>query len=264
MRPIAVVPLLFPLVAGAEVVFQEHFEHGSNPFGFDLAHTAQSGASFEAGLADGGPQRGRVWAIDFRRGPGGYFGHRVTVRPQWALTDTLFWAGYVKFGDVDRHAEWRSAGDAEHRLGFPLIGADDDGQAAVIGRFLPWGEDGYRGRFVLVTADGREHPVMDRALVSNRWYLVQFALEDRGAADRVRIWINNADAERPNYDYVGGDMIDRAIWAPGARIEHGYRYGPGTEARFQYDGITIADSFIELPVPELPAPPAAPKGLRVE
>src|SRR5690606_38985483 len=112
--------MLLPFSAAAEVLFQEHFESGSNPFGFDLYHAPASGANVEGMIANGGPQRGRVWLTTFQPGAGGFFGHRLEVRSEWALGDALYWAGYVKFGYLDQHAEW-PAGSDDYQLGFPLI-----------------------------------------------------------------------------------------------------------------------------------------------
>lgn len=255
--------LLLAPAAGAQVLFNEDFEQGNNPFGFDAY---LDGPAVRGEIATGGP-RGRVWMTVFQPGTpeDDGFGHRLRWKPQWPATDTLYWAGYVRFGYQDGKPLWTSSGQIPYQLRLPEFGREGPGH--VFGRFRRYGVNGRQGSFELVTADGRVHTseaLQAEPLVSNRWYLLQFALEDRGRSDRVRIWIDNDREAAPDYEYVGGDMVDARAWQPGLTIDHGRRlHQVPADTRLYYDQITLATQFIDLPLPEA-IPPAAPANLRID
>lgn len=254
-RCLALLLLALAAPAGAEILFHE---------GFDSAPAATRFDSSAAGeLAVGGGERGGVWLSRFKPGPAGEFGHRVRARPGWEFGGHLHWAGYVRFGYRDRSPEWLALEGQTYALSFPVIRLEGHDGAYLSGRFLRRGEDGFGGEFVLTTPDGREHRVpLERPLVSNRWYGIEIGVQDRGAHDVVRVWINNDDRSNPDYQFVGGDFVDARDWGPRLVFDYGRRgHGVPAEAVFYYDDITIANDFIGLPKPR-PVPPAAPTNLR--
>lgn len=259
-----VVELAALLAAGAAyggILFQENFESGSNPFGFDAF---QDDAATAAGkLAVVGPPRGRVWLTVLPPGrQQGLIGHRLVLKE--SPGSRLHWAAYVRFGHGSDRTQWLGAGETAYQLALPVV-SDRDGRPKLIGRFRQADRAGRFGLFELVTADGRVHrPTRGKLLVANRWYAIEFGVEDRGKHDRVRIWIDNGDEAGPDYDLAGGDMVDAAEWRPGLRFDHGYvAHDVPAESYFYYDVVTIADGFIGLPVPPA-VRPAAPGGLQVE
>jgi hypothetical protein len=258
----ALVALLGAGTGQAGILFQETFDDGANPFAFDAFQDGRSPAAGQ--LAIVGPPYERAWLTVLPPGKQqGLFGHRLVVPEEWRLDQRLHWAAHLKFGDRSDRPQWQAAGDAPYQLDLPaVIGVD--GRALLIGRFRKVDRLGRFGTFELVTADGRVHrPIRGDLLAANRWYAIEFSVEDRGAHDRVRIWIDNADEQNPDYELVGGDMVDADDWRPGVRFDHGYViHDVPAQTQLYYDNITIADGFIGLPVTET-VRPAAPGGMQV-
>lgn len=271
--------LLASGLAHAQIVFQEDFQSGHNPFAFDGYNDYFDGAAkaFSGQAVGVGGERGTVWKTvfhDYRNDT--YFGHRVLQKSDWPIRDTIHWAAYVKFGDEPRSPEWRTSdghtrlGKRSYELKLPDIypRGPDSRDGRIIGKFRSERRGGMTGIFILYTPNGQNHSTIDvggRPFESGRWYSVEFAVEDRGDQDRVRIWIDNDDEQHPDYEHVGGDMFDSSHWRKGLRFDHGYRnHNVPRDTVLYYDDITIADSFIGLPPPRDPSLPRAPRWRRPE
>lgn len=258
---LALVTLLGAAAAHAEVAFQENFERGDPPFGFDGLQPT-SGAVVGR-LIDAGSPHGRVWETLLPAGPQlGSVGHRLVLKDTAALDGRLHWAGYVRFGTAPG-PYWQPDG-VPFELQLPVI-TDGDGTPLLTGRFRPTDRQGLFGSFELETADGQVHrPLQGKLLAAGRWYAIEFGVEDHGGQDRLRIWIDNDDADHPDYELAGGDLIDSGRWQQGLRMDLGVvPQAVPTERRFAYDAITLASDFIGLPVQPAPRP-AAPGRLQVE
>lgn len=249
--------------AFGEIVFREDFETGTNPFDFDAFQP--DGGAAEGEPVDAGPPHDRVWrtllpANATRR----LAGHRLVVASVPSGSRQLHWAAYVKFGDKPGTTPWRGDDSGRLQLVLPLV-ADVKGETLLSGRFLAADRRGRFGTFELTTSDGRVHrPIRGKLLAADRWNAIEFAVEDGGARDTVRIWIDNDDRTSPDYQYTGGDIVDSASWQQGLRFDHGYIAHPAAEpVSFFYDSITVANDFVGLPVARA-VRPAAPGGLQVE
>jgi hypothetical protein len=249
----------------SEVFFDEKFETGATPFSFDSDNIDESPGAFTGERVYTSTERGYVWRNTFHSGCNDtYFGHRKMQDEDWNISNTFHWRAYVKFGDSDNSPEWRTsapvntdchAGGATQRsfeLKFPDIGG---GQNLNLGRIIgkmrsfPGGGE-YQGMFRVYTPDGTNHNHTDQGaapFVSNRWYAIEFMVEDNGDNDTVKIWINNNDQNNPDYSYTGGDMFDSSEWSTGLRWDHGYRnHHVPTDTNFYYDNVVVSDSFIGL------------------
>lgn len=245
----------------ADVIFQEEFERGEPPFGFDGQQPA--GGTAVGRLVDAGAQRGRVWEIQLPVGPQpGPVGHRLILDDASALGGRLHWAGYVRFGSAPG-SYWQPDG-VPFALQLPVI-ADGNGEPLLTGWFRLTDRRGLFGTFELETADGRRHrPLQGRLLAAGRWYAIEFGVEDHGEQDRLRIWIDNDDVEHPDYELSGSDLIDSGRWRQGLRMDLGVLpQALPAERRFAYGAITLATDFIGLPVRAAPRP-AAPGRLQVQ
>jgi hypothetical protein len=270
----------FSANAISEVFFDESFETGTSPFSFSSDNISESPDAFTGERVYSSSERGYVWRNTFHRGCNDtYFGHRVSEDNSWDvnITNTFHWRAYVKFGDSDNSPEWASSvpissncpaeldGLRTYELKFPDVGCctgSDQGPniRRIIGKFRPNdGDAGYQGVFMLGTPDGdksvdpdirHNHRHTDQGaapFVSNRWYAVEFMVEDNGERDTVKIWINNNDPNNPDYSYTSNtSMFDSSGWT-GMRWDHGYRNSDvPRETNFYYDSIVISDSFIGL------------------
>lgn len=243
--------------AAAKILFKETFDAGRAPFAFDRQFAAPGK------FAVGGMQRQRVWMVPLQ-GRAGPFGFVVEREADWALGETLHWSGYVRFGYRDGQPEWEMPKGLPYDLRLPVI-TDARGQQ-VMGRFTRFDELGALGSFEVLTPDGRVHRVMAQGvtpLVSNRWYAIEIGLEDRGAHDRLRVWINNRDEANPDYQHVGGDFVQAADWRRDLRFRFGQRVAVPEGGLFYFDDVTIANAFIGPRIPDMIAP-APPQRLRVQ
>lgn len=257
------VALLAAGPAFGEILFQEDFETGINPFRFDAFQP--DGSIAEGELVDVGPPHGRVWRTSLSEHRAQRLvGHRAVVGRVPSGSRQLHWAAYVKFGDKSETTPWGGGDGGSLQLVLPLV-TDADGAPLLSGRFLAADRRGRFGTFELITSDGRVHrPIRGKLLAANRWNAIEFAVEDGGVRDTVRIWIDNDDRASPDYRFTGGDIVDSARWRQGLRFDHGYMAQPAAEpASFFYDRITIANDFVGLPVARA-VRPAAPRGLQVE
>ncbi|HHJ13866.1 MAG TPA: hypothetical protein ENJ79_05745 [Gammaproteobacteria bacterium] len=267
--------LLVSLPAASEVFFSEDFETGSNPFNFDRYNDFQTNAAqwFSSELVNEGGERGQVWKSTFHHYCNdSYFGHEVQQKANWNITNRIHWRMYVKFGSTDNSPEWRTAqpvagcrgitSQRSYELKFPDIGGGGGLQLGrIIGKMRSADPSGYYGRFRLYTPDGtnHDHDAQGAPLfVSNRWYAIEFMVEDNGNNDTVKIWINNNDENNPDYEYTGGNMVDSSQWGTGLSFNHGYRnHDVPVDTDFYYDDLAIGNSFIGLKGNGA-APPAPP------
>lgn len=269
---------IVPAQSFAQIYFQEGFDSGSNPYNFDSYNDYFTDADryFSGERVNVGGQLGYVWKTTFYdSGNDSYFGHRVRQKADWGVRNRLHWAGYVKFGDTPNSGEWITVdgytrmGERSYELKFPDIYPDDP-PGRLIGKMRSYRADGNQGMFILYTPNGQNHSPQDAGMApleSGQWYAIEFMVEDNGANDTVKIWVNNNNESAPDYQHTGGDMVSAANWGEGMRYDHGYRnHNVGRPTDFYYDQITIADSFIGLPPvggSGSDAAPAAPTSLRV-
>lgn len=253
MRKLILCLLFLPLVAPAEVLFEEDFTYGDSPFSFEEELGLDSPVRGQT--AYGGEGRRRVWLNRFDNADIGHaFGHALTLDARWAERGALHWAGYVKFGYLDDASAF--AGDP-FAIAFPVIGSTR-------AQFVAADADGSRGKLLLRAADGSLHEVMpEGGFMPNRWYGVEVGLTDNPSGeDRVRVWIDNPDETAPDLDYSAPELVDAASW-PGTRIAGRRGAGVPAGATFYYDDIRLGDAFIGLQ-PADRVPPAAPTNLTVE
>lgn len=272
--------LMLPGTSFSQVFFSENFESGVNPFGFDVYNDFQTNASrwFSSALVNEGGDRGRVWKSTFHHYCNdSYFGHDVTQKNNWNITNKIHWRAYVKFGSRDNSPEWITstpvsgcaggiAGQRSYELKFPDIGGGGGLQLGrIIGKMRSADSSGNYGRFRLYTPDGTNHDHDSQGgarFISNRWYSVEFMVEDNGNNDTVKIWINNNNEANPDYSYTGGNMFDSRQWSTGMAFNHGYRnHDVPRDTEFFYDDVTFSNSFIGL-AGNAVAPPAPPSNLR--
>jgi hypothetical protein len=276
MKTVVAISTLFACYYSAsavsEVFFEEKFETGSNPFSFDSYNDYHSDAarSFTGEQVHFPGDRGNVWKNIFHHYCNdSYFGHRELQDSDWNITNTFHWRVLVKFGDTDNSPEWATgipisgcdgiSGQRSYELKFPDIGGGGNLRLGrIIGKFRSAGND-YQGLFRVYTPDGTNHDHTDQGaapFVSNRWYAVEFMVEDNGNNDTVKIWINNSDPNNPDYTYTGGNMFDSSPWGTGLRWDHGYRnHDVPQDTIFYYDDVTISDSFIGFGI----SPPSPPQ-----
>lgn len=229
------------------IVFNENFETGSSPFSFVWEWT--KGDAYNTGslvTEDGN----RFWREIFRPGSTDtYFGFSTELTNATAITNTLFFRFKVRYGDASHPYTWDTA-DRSHELKFPDLcpGMAGNGDRARIICKHRRGSDNNHGIFRVYTPIDAYNHDLPTQLVSNRWYTIQFMIQDNGTnGDVVKIWLDNDNQNSPNYSYTasGKDMFD----ASGNRwrnfVEWAYRnHAVPSDRYFYFDDITISTTFI--------------------
>ncbi|VAW73271.1 hypothetical protein MNBD_GAMMA15-655 [hydrothermal vent metagenome] len=270
---------MLPATSWSEVFFSEDFETGNNPFSFDVYNDFQTNAAqwFSSELVNEGGERGRVWKSTFRHFCNdSYFGHDVQQKSNWNITNRIHWRTYVKFGTTDNSPEWQTSAPVSgcsgitsqrgYELKFPDIGGGSGLQLGrIIGKLRSADGSGRYGRFRLYTPDGTNHDHDSQGsprFISNRWYAVEFMVEDNGNNDTVKIWINNNNENNPDYSFTGGNMFNSSQWSTGMAYNHGYRnHDVPYDTDFFYDDVVISNTFIGL-AGNGASPPSAPPNLQ--
>ena len=252
---IVIASIVFLLISAlqvyAEIVYQEDFETGTLPFSFEGKKVDGKECSVGA-LVDEGGARGRVWRDIFlvESDEGGIcdnscFGFYHSQ--DWSYSNTIYVRFYVRYGDSENSYTWNNTAYRTHELKFPDIDSTSPPNR-LIGKHRPAGDD--VGRFSVYTPDGTTHRHDAQGtdpFVSNRWYCVEFMVQDNGVSgDVVKIWIDSDDENNPDYDHTSeGNLIDMSTWVPGCSWHWQYRnHAVIDEEHFYYDDIAISTTFI--------------------
>lgn len=229
------------------VVFDENFETGSSPFSFAWKWTKGNAYNEGSLVTESG---NRFWREIFKPGSTDtYFGFTTDLTGASAITNTLYFRFKVRYGDSAHPYRWTTA-DRSHELKFPDLcpGMAGNGDRARIICKHRRGSDDSHGIFRVYTPIDAYNHDLPTQLTGNRWYTIQFMIQDNGSnGDVVKIWLDNDNQNSPNYSYTaqGKDMFDGAGGRWRNYVEWAYRnHAVASDMYFYFDEISISTTFI--------------------
>lgn len=243
------------------ILFSEDFESGDSPFSFFAERTVNDDYNVSDLINDCGSLRGRCWSEIFKPDrTDTYFGFWRTVT--WDHSSTIYFRYYFKYGDITHPYSWITA-ERSHELKFPDFGVGSSiaGDGPTASRIIiKHRGTGTNGVFRVYTPNAQNHDLPGE-LISNRWYCIEFLVQDNGNTDTVKIWKNKNDESNPDYSFTSTSNMFASRWEERG-FEFGYRnHAVASDQYFYFDDIVISDKYIGCGPATIP--PSAPENTSI-